>query len=489
MTAGGMYRRVWRWHFYAGLVCLPFVFSLALTGALYLFHDRIDDLVYADLLLVPAASVQNGAAAIAPGRLIERALRFQPGQPKAITLPDPDDRRHSTQVDIVRPDGGTQQVFLDQGSGAVLGGMAESQRLMAIVKHLHSLALAGDGGRIVIEVVAGWIVLLMLSGTYLWWPRGRKQGVLTIRPSASGRIWWRDLHAVTGVFAAPVILFLALSGMPWSIFWGEQVNRWISAHGLGAPPGMWSGLPLSSLPARALGDMPWTLQRQPVPASVGAAGADPHAAHRAAAPAQADAARGASDAYRLLGNAAALTPDRAVATLRAVGLAGGYRLVLPRDARGVYSAIRMPGRQDEQRVIHLDQYSGKILFDVGAPGVSAPGVEAPGVGASRIGPFGRAIQWGVSVHQGGEYGTANRLLMLAACLATMALCVSGVLTWWKRRPPGRLAAPPRREDDRLTRGVIGIVVLCAIVFPLLGASILLASLVDCALTRRARRHC
>ncbi|RYY51963.1 MAG: PepSY domain-containing protein, partial [Comamonadaceae bacterium] len=32
----GLYRRVWRWHFYAGLVCLPFLALLALTGALYL---------------------------------------------------------------------------------------------------------------------------------------------------------------------------------------------------------------------------------------------------------------------------------------------------------------------------------------------------------------------------------------------------------------------------------------------------------------------
>ena len=32
------YRAVWRWHFYAGLLVLPFLMLMALTGALYLFQ-------------------------------------------------------------------------------------------------------------------------------------------------------------------------------------------------------------------------------------------------------------------------------------------------------------------------------------------------------------------------------------------------------------------------------------------------------------------
>ena len=36
------YRLVWRWHFYAGVVVMPFLLLLALTGGLYLFKDEID---------------------------------------------------------------------------------------------------------------------------------------------------------------------------------------------------------------------------------------------------------------------------------------------------------------------------------------------------------------------------------------------------------------------------------------------------------------
>ncbi|MGX1801745.1 PepSY domain-containing protein, partial [Brevundimonas naejangsanensis] len=33
----GAYRAVWRWHFYAGVLVMPFLMLLTLTGGLYLF--------------------------------------------------------------------------------------------------------------------------------------------------------------------------------------------------------------------------------------------------------------------------------------------------------------------------------------------------------------------------------------------------------------------------------------------------------------------
>jgi len=36
------YRTVWRWHFFAGLFCLPFIILLCLTGSIYLFKPQID---------------------------------------------------------------------------------------------------------------------------------------------------------------------------------------------------------------------------------------------------------------------------------------------------------------------------------------------------------------------------------------------------------------------------------------------------------------
>ncbi|MGD9544270.1 MAG: PepSY domain-containing protein, partial [Methylocystis sp.] len=42
LDSAALYRMIWRWHFYAGLFCLPFVTVLALSGAVYLFKPQID---------------------------------------------------------------------------------------------------------------------------------------------------------------------------------------------------------------------------------------------------------------------------------------------------------------------------------------------------------------------------------------------------------------------------------------------------------------
>ncbi|HEX8606026.1 MAG TPA: PepSY domain-containing protein [Pseudoduganella sp.] len=447
-TGSTLYRRVWRWHFFAGLFCVPFILSLAVTGGAYLFHAQIDDLVYARAMLRTADALAG--APLPASRLIDNALRAVPGQAIAITLPA--DAVHTIQVDVRHPGHGTVQVFLDPVTGYVTGSVNEADRVMTLVKRIHSLSVLGKAGNVLIEIVAGWIIVLVATGIYLWWPRGRSGGVVAIRAGAKGRTWWRDLHAVTGIFAGAIVLFLALTGMPWSVFWGANVNAWLDAHDLGVPRGIWSGIPRSALPAAALGELPWAQQAQSVPAS------DPHASHHGmevAAPGEQASV-----------HTPALGPDAVIRHLARAGLRDGYRLALPRDAQGVYSAIRMPGKLEERRVVHVDQYSGAVLMDIGA---------------AQIRPVGRITEWGVAVHQGQQYGAANLAVMLAGCLALIAMCVSGIAAWWMRRPAGRLAAPPRREADRLARGVLVVAVILGCIFPLLGASMLAVLLVDWAI--------
>jgi uncharacterized iron-regulated membrane protein len=451
-SSSGLYRRVWRWHFFAGLLCLPFIFLLALTGSVYLFNKQIDDVVHAKLLLRSG----NAATTLPAGQLVELALRTAPGQARALVWPQ--DAHHTVQVDV-QQGGAVRQVFLDPATGQVTGSILEADRLMPLVKRIHSLTIAGNVGNALIEIVAGWVIVLVVSGTYLWWPRGRKTGVIRIRPQASGRVWWRDLHAVTGGFAAVVILFLALTGMPWSLVWGSQVNGWLTSKGLGTPVGVWFGAPRSTVPMGAIGEVSWSLERQPMPAST-----PPNAHH--------DHGGNDTPAPVALAALGAIGIDRAQAVFAAAGLRHRYRLMLPNGAEGVYSAVRLRSADAGLRVIHLDQYSGMALMDIKA---------------LDVGAVARVTDWGISVHQGLEYGLPNQLLMLAGCIALMLLCVSSVAMWWKRRPAGRLSAPQRKDGDRLAVGVIVIAVALGLFFPLLGASMLVAAICETVWSRwRAR---
>ena len=42
MEQAALYRMIWRWHFYAGLLVMPLILVLSVTGSIYLFKPQID---------------------------------------------------------------------------------------------------------------------------------------------------------------------------------------------------------------------------------------------------------------------------------------------------------------------------------------------------------------------------------------------------------------------------------------------------------------
>lgn len=164
--ASDLYRAVWRWHFYAGLLILPFLITLAITGAIYLFRDEVDTWVHADFMQVAPAEEQR----LAPSQIIAAALAAQPGT--ALKYTDPAADNLSTEITVKPETGGSMAVYVNQYSGEVLEVRPDRSTFAWTVRYLHSLRFFGATPRMVIEIVAGWAILLVLTGIYLWWPRG-----------------------------------------------------------------------------------------------------------------------------------------------------------------------------------------------------------------------------------------------------------------------------------------------------------------------------
>lgn len=211
------YNLAWRWHFYAGLFVIPFMIMLSLTGIIYLFKPQLDQLMYADLLQVEASPQQLTA-----DEMLGRVRAVYPQGSIGKYLP-PVDANSSAQF-VVKVGERTRNVFVDPYGGAILGTQDAHDNLQALARAVHADLLIGTPGDRLIELAAGWGVVLVVSGLYLWWPRGRGAGagVLWPRLSARGRLLWRDLHAVTGFWGALLLLFMLLTGMTWTGFWGKQ---------------------------------------------------------------------------------------------------------------------------------------------------------------------------------------------------------------------------------------------------------------------------
>lgn len=69
--------------------------------------------------------------------------------------------------------------------------------------------------------------------------------------------------------------------------------------------------------------------------------------------------------------------------------------------------------------------------------------------------------------------------MVIVWLAIVLLCISAAVMWWKRRPRGSLlGVPPLPADRRALRGVLALMALGGVVFPLMGTSLLAMLLID-----------
>ncbi|GAA6120962.1 PepSY domain-containing protein [Acidovorax sp. FG27] len=452
-----LYRAVWRWHFYAGLLVLPFLIWLAVTGAAFLFQKEIDGWYHRDLLSVPAASAEQPA--LPHGRIVDAALAAHPGAQWFRYTPALDGA-HSASVGIALPRGERLAVYLDPATARVLGTLPERGTLMWTVRQLHSLKYFGPVARGFIEMAAGWALVLVATGLYLWWPRGGKGqgGVVTVRGRPGQRVFWRDVHAITGVSVGLVLAFLAISGMPWSVLWGSQVNAWANGQAFGYPAGVRVQLPMSGERLADAAHLPWTLQQARVPG-------DPHEGH--------DGHDGPGSAAPAVPEPLLGTPlplDAAMAVVGRLGLAPGYTVTPPRGARGVFSASAYPDDLARQRVVHIDQYSGAVLLDQGY---------------ADYGPAGQALEWGINVHLGQQYGAINQWGLLVACAAVVLLCATGAVAWWKRRPRGGgLAVPPLPARPEVLAGLTALLALGGVVFPLVGLSLLLVLAADLWWQRR-----
>lgn len=430
------YAAVWRWHFYAGLFVAPWLVILAVTGAIYLFNTELNDLIYPGL-----TSVTPSADRVAPHAIADAVSHRYPGS--EITRMDwPTAADRSVTVFVTPTQSEPHRVFVNPYTGAVLGSVIYTHTLVGIADTLHGSLMLGLAGDILLETAACWAAILVITGVYLWWPRGgrgrsrpRGVGVWRIgrctRPRPKRR-FWRDLHAVVGTYVAVFILFFVSSGLPWGdISGGWLLRPAIATLGVGYPQAR-IARPTSTLDAMRH-NASWSLAEAPVPRS-----------RPPLAKIQPD-----------------IGLDAAVAELHARGMIDGFRLSLPTTARGVYTGFAYPNRPQGQRTIHIDRYNGRVLADVDY---------------HDYGLLGRLIETGVALHMGNYFGLINQLVLLSGCIGIITLVTSGLMIWWRRRPPGAFAAPARQPVRR--RWIPLILLIACVLYPLAGASLLLIMLID-----------
>ena len=211
----GLYRIVWRWHFYAGMIIAPALIVVAATGALYIFKDELEAVVYPGLTYVEPA-----AERVPYEQQLSAARTAVPTMPRIIFMQIFANRSRATSIAMSGE--GFQYSYVDPYRGRYLGGV-KSGGFFDTVLALHRTLFLGTNGRIIVDLTTCWTIVLAVTGIYLWWPSKSNQlwGVWLPRLRRKPYVVLRDLHAVSGTYTALVAILIALTGLFYSYSWGN----------------------------------------------------------------------------------------------------------------------------------------------------------------------------------------------------------------------------------------------------------------------------
>jgi len=486
-----LYGRLWRWHFFAALIVIPFVLWQSVTGTLYLWSEWWMDRAHPQMRFVkpqlqplplseqiqsalkfagtraagsaptdsdregtvgPAgAAVSHRESTVTPsgaaveGTLVSSGAAVEstvaasgaehhhgtigpsgagaahhhgaPGPSSGLTVERillSDDPARSTTV-LFRSGGGLPfPVFVDPYTGEVLGRLSTTAWLPGLSRALHGGWPLGEPGSWLLELGDGWAILMLATGLYLWWPRGRGLAAFWPRTGAGTRVLLRDLHSCVAVWFSVVFLFFLISALPWTAFWGGKVLSTIESNiGQQSPTGFSPG--------------------------------------------------GASVAKF---SNASVPIEQAVAAARRANVHGTLDIRLAPWPGAPLFMTNTHVLPSQDRTVLADPVAGEIRGDFTN---------------DQIPVIPRLVALGVHVHQA-DFGPINIWLNTAFATSLIWLSVTGVLSWWNRRPAGKLGSPPQ-VSAVIPRAVIAIAVGACLLMPLFGMSILLIVLAESGVTR------
>jgi len=442
------YAAVWRWHFYAGLLCVPFICWLAITGSIYAFRPDIEawlDRPYEALHLEgPRASPSSEARA---------AVMAVPGSVFSHYEP-PATPTGAAQVVVLTGDARLVRVYVHPGTLQTLKRVQDDHRPMDLVAHLHGQLLLGTRGSMLVEVAASWAVVMILTGLYLWLPRGamRLGGTLYPRIWLRGRGFWRDLHAVTALWVSLVTLFLLLSGLPWSSNWGNYLtwvrNRWAVTAGTpdwpiggrtqpASPPG--AATESSNMPGMSAAEM-----AQMFPAS------------RAAKP-----------------------NDQQSIDLQALDILVpvAARLHVPRP---VWISPPARGVRDWTISSQVQNRPLRVTYTVAPDSGAVTGRDH----FAEKNIVDRIVAITTATHEGQLFGRLNQTILILTAASLLLVSISAVVMWWGRRPAHMLGAPPPGARPHFSAVLVLTIATLALLLPLFGLSLLLVLAIDRSLLGR-----
>ncbi|HEX3441870.1 MAG TPA: PepSY-associated TM helix domain-containing protein [Pseudolabrys sp.] len=210
-------RRLWlNVHLWIGVGLAVLLIPISVSGGLLVWNDDIDALLnpqrYAvtgpQMMQPPSAYLTKAAESVAktPGQWQATSLRYpdEPGLPARVTVRGPG-----------REGGGRPSmmtVYLDPPTASVLGATDFRGSFMGFLHSFHeNLTMPQYNGRQIVGWAGAGMLILSLTGIWLWWPR--KGGFIRgLRWTRSSRFTF-NLHHLLGLWISIPLAVVSATGI------------------------------------------------------------------------------------------------------------------------------------------------------------------------------------------------------------------------------------------------------------------------------------
>lgn len=401
MNTNKLHQWLWRWHVIGGIITMPFIVLLAITGGIYLFKNKVEDPIVKEYQTIVS---NHSTVPLSYQKQYELVNTFMNNKkPNSLVLPS---KTNEATEFVWGKFSHKKSVFINPYSGEIKGKFSPKNTWMYTVRKLHGELLTGKFGTKIIELIASWMVILILTGMYIFFPTTKTsiKKLFYIRTKLGSRILFRDIHAVGGSLISILLLLTLAGGLPWTDVFGSNFKQLQKVTNTGFPK-EWFGVGVISQPTRD-----------------------------------------------------SISIDEMVSIAKSNPLEGKITLDLPKHPKAPFSISNTTFDFDKMQKIHFNQYSGQKLMTLGW---------------NDIGILMQARLWVMAFHQG-QLGKWNFALMLLVAILLAFISIAGLLSFQGRS----WGVPEAPINFKASIGLIALIIILGIIFPLFGISLLLIFLIE-----------
>ncbi|MBZ4191885.1 PepSY-associated TM helix domain-containing protein [Niabella beijingensis] len=373
-----------KWHLYLGIIAGALLAVVGLTGSILVFSDEIDQAFNKELFFSMKQQKRYSLEEIAaivpqkyPGKKVDYVYLPAENQPNLSYV------CYNFETE--------EQFFIDPYTAELAGKRLHHSSFIGFVTELHTNLLMPGPGQYIVGLATLCLLILTISGLRLWIPQQYKKwkqwrSVLTINFKAGFKRQNYDWHNVLGIYSAPVVVMLSLTG--FAITFGPLFIAFLFILTGRSPQSV----------QQIFGQKSEWVKGRP-----------------------------------------ALSPVEAAAVAKKQFPEAVIRgIAYPADSTGAYRFdLRSDGvsKEGNRIMLSIDQYTGKLLLN--------SETDFPNIGNSYL-------TWIVPLHLGTFGGWPTRILACLGGLIPLLLFITGFIIWWprlKKRQGKKSAVPPRPSKD------------------------------------------